>query len=178
MESMNDSPPSRPRTGRRLTNAQLSELYPKPKTYEQQRAVVGERRRRQLARRGHWPALNIAIRLFVVMTAFALLLRSAPAIIFTNILAGVFGMAFLAMVLLGVAKWQAGGVSDILDKFGLNASGFLLLYFTVIGPLLGGVIFGLSLWSSGMMMVGGYAVAFVLHLAVIRWLFGWMRTAG
>ena len=112
------------------------------------------------------------------MAAFALLFRSAPAVIFTNIFAGVFGMAFLSIVLLGVAKWQAGEVSDILYKFGLHAGGFLLLYFTVIGPLLGGVIFGLSLWSSGMVMVGGYAVAFVLHLIVIRWLFGRMRTAG
>lgn len=150
-----------------LRGTELSELYPSAKTYDDRLTDQAERARRLLARRPRYVAVKVTIRLFAVAAMAALIAASAPVIIFVNVFAGVFAMALLVIALLGVCKWQADEVSSLFDKSGLDASGFLALYFIVIGPLGALGLFAVNTQLHGLWVVVGYTAMFTMLGAVI-----------
>ena len=168
-------PPSSEPTPRPLRGAELSELYPQPKTYDQQVADQADRARRQLARRPKFFVLNLTMRLYALAAAAALLVTMVPAIIFFNIIAGVFGVALLMILLLGACKWQADEVSALCDRAGINAGGFLLLYFTAIGPMTALGLFAVNTQPSEIARLGGYVAIGVVLLGVVGGLVRKMR---
>ncbi|MDB5187118.1 MAG: hypothetical protein JWM07_590 [Candidatus Saccharibacteria bacterium] len=152
----------------RQDRTELGKLYPKPKTYDQQRTDRQAREQRRLMRMPRHVAFSTATRLFILISLGAFFLSAAPVILFYNVLTGAFWVVALALIILGVIKWQGGEASTALYSLGLNDSGFLTLYALTIAPIGIVALYILNTHINGALLVILYIGIFILNYVIIR----------
>lgn len=151
-----------------LSNAELSELYPKPKTYEQKLIDQKDRELRILSRQPRHLALSTASRLFILISIAVLLLSTAPVMILSNVLAGVSMTALFMIILMGVAKWQVDEISSAFYLKGLNARSFLTVHLFIFVPVMSIVLHQINTTFQGIYIAVSYAVLYLIHYIYIR----------
>lgn len=157
-----------------LRPSDLSGLYPKAKTYDQQLADQRTRELRRAARQPRHVSFVVTIRLFSLVFLVALFISLIPIILFANVLAGAFFIVLLAIILIGIGKWQAGEVSSVLYKKGLDDTGFLTLYLLILAPAMVAVLCQINTRATIAYVIMLYAGMFALHFAVIYGLLQYM----
>lgn len=155
-------------TAQRLSNEELSELYPKAKTYDQRLADQQLHEIRVLARQPRHLALSTATRLFIVAGLGALFLSLAPAILFFNIFAGAFAVTLCAIIVLGIGKWQTSEVSSHLYRKGLDGTGFLTFHLLALTPIMIVALYFINTRIDWPYPPVFYVVLFSLHFLLIR----------
>jgi hypothetical protein len=157
---------------RRLTNIQLGNLYPKPKTYEERLQDQNDREMRRLKRQPRYLALSTATRLFVIVVIGSLLFPLAPILA-----AWFFNLVLCALLLLAIIKWQTSEISSALYSKGLNGTAFLVTYMITLAPLTVAALYQTNKQANLLIMLSTYAFLFLVHFLCVRLLIRFMSRA-
>lgn len=147
----------------KLTNVELSELYPKPKTYEDRLQDQNDREVRRIKRQPRHLTLSVATRLFAIVAIGALILTYVLVLA-----AWFFNLVLCVLALLLVIKWQTSEISSAMYSKGLNDTTFLTLYFTTLAPLTAAGLYYANAQASTLIILAMYAIIFIAHFVGVH----------
>lgn len=154
-------------TKQRLSNEELSKLYPNPKTYEeklQDRKVINAK---ILAKQPRHVAVHTAVRLFVVVFLGAAIISAAPQIVMWNVISGVFWVTLLALFWLGIVAWQYSEISSVLYKKEISVGSFFGSYLLIIAPSMIIACYIINERVHDYSMVVMYSFIFLIHFLCV-----------
>lgn len=158
----------------RLSNIELSDLYPKPKTYEDRINDQEEREVRRLNRQPRHLSLSTATRLFAVVAIGTLLYTLTPTLVAWNVISGVFNIVLCMFILFGIIKWQASEVSAAISSSDINDTSFLYLYLCTLGPITAVALYQTNRQEGLLTILLAYVILFLLHFLCIHLLVRYM----
>jgi hypothetical protein len=154
---------------RRLDNIQLSNLYPKPKTYEERMQDQNDREARRLKHQPRNLALSTATRLFAIVGIGSLLLTLVPILA-----AWFFNLVLCVLILLAIIKWQTSEIASALYGKGLNDVTFFTLYSIIIAPFTVFALYQTNVQMNLLIILSVYILLFLIHLLCVHLLIRFM----
>lgn len=155
-------------TKQRLSNEELSKLYPTPKSYgdklEDRKTIQSTIQ----AKQPQYIAIYTALRLFIVILLGIALVSATPHIVMWNVISGVFGVALLALFWLGIVAWQYGEIASVLYKKEISIGSFFGFYLLVIAPLMIIACYMINQHIHSHLLILTYGALFLIHLLCVH----------
>lgn len=169
--TLSDEPESKVDTRnakQRLSNEELSKLYPTPKSYADK---LEDRKTIQSTIQAKQPqhiAIYTALRLFIAILLGMAIASATPHMAIWNVISGVFGVALLALFWLGIIAWQYSEISSMLYKKEISVGSFFGFYLLVIAPLTIIACYIINEYMHSYLLVLTYGVLFLAHLLCVH----------
>lgn len=115
--------------------SKLAALYPVPKTYEQRQEEQHQIEAKRAERLPKHLVLTTTLRLYGLVIALLLFVGFLPALIFWNVISGVFLAFLFGLAWVAALGWQWQFLAGVFQVFTLNFATFFTVYCMSLVPL-------------------------------------------
>ena len=120
---------------KRVDPSTLGDLYPTPKTYDEQRAERAAINALKESRKPKHAALRASLLLTFCCALLIAIIHAVPAVLGFNIMAGAFTAMLLMIGLVWYVKWLIRGIIETYEINGKNPRPLLFIYPIFLGVL-------------------------------------------